>query len=417
MRRTTCSACASPDLEIFLDLGLSPIADAYLEHPDVSVNRYPLEVAVCGKCHLVQLLEVLDSEVLFESGYSFYSSASPPLSAYHHSYANEVIATYGNLPSLSSPVGRVTRLGGRPVIEIGCNDGDLLRHFKSAGFQTLGIDPAGGPVAVARSRGLEVINVPFGSQKALDLLRQNDMVRAGIVIANHVLAHVAEVADFMAGIALLLDKDSIAMIEVQYLPDLLVNNAFDLVYHEHRNFFSLTSLELAAGRFDLHIIDAQLTRRQGGSLRVTLSRVPALNADVEALRQHERWLQDWGPYAGFQGRVDRIRARLLDLIADEIRQGRKIVGYGAPAKATTLLNYCGIDASMLEYVVDSTIAKQGRFIPGTGLQILPPDAESEPADTFLALAWNYLTEIMRNNADFTAKKGRWISPIPAPVIL
>ncbi len=393
MKRTACSACSSTDLETFLDLGLSPVADAYTDRPDDHVDRYPLEVAVCGKCRLVQLLEVLDDVTLFGTGYSFYSSASPPLSAYHESYAADILARHGQT--------------GRTV-EIGCNDGDLLRWFPTD--TSMGIDPAIGPVTAARDRGLTVLAEPFTASLAMEL------PTARIVIANHVLAHVADVNDFLAGLAIMVTDDGLVMVEVQYLPDLLVNNAFDLVYHEHRNFFSLTSLEAAALRVGLHVADAQLTSRQGGSLRVTLTRQPIPNSAVDALRASERWLQDWGPYAGFQGRVDRIRVRLVDILAESCQTGN-VVGYGAPAKATTLLNYCGIGANLLEYVVDSTPAKQGRYIPGTGLQILKPDPSHEPADTYLLLSWNYAAEIMRKNIAFTAAEGRWLLPIPSPVLL
>ncbi len=402
MKRTRCSACTSVDLETFLDLGLSPVADAYLAHPDDHVDRYPLTLAVCGKCRLVQLLEVLDDVTLFGTGYSFYSSASPPLSAYHADYARSVLDRYGDLAQ-------------RGVVEVGCNDGDLLRHF--AHLPHLGIDPSIGPIKVAADRGLYVMTDAFGLAAA-DGIRSSEFDNApGVIIANHVLAHVSDVADFLAGLEMLVADDGIVMVEVQYLPDLLVNNAFDLIYHEHRNFFSLTSLEQAAKRIGLHVIDAELTARQGGSLRVTLAKQPLPNTRVDQLRWSEVWLQDWGPYAGFQGRVDRIRTRLLDLLAAETADGHLIVGYGAPAKATTLLNYCGIDSTILRYVVDSTLAKQGRFIPGTGLQILNPVGPVEPADTYLVLSWNYAAEIMRKNVDFTMREGRWLLPIPSPVLL
>lgn len=400
MRRDQCSACGSPDLDVFLDLGLSPVADAYTSRPDEPSTTHPLELAVCGKCRLVQLLEVLSDEVLFGTGYSFYSSASPPLSAYHSDYAAAVRARDGEIAQ-------------RGVVEVGCNDGDLLRWFHVAGCPTLGIDPATGPVEAARARGLNVVNAAFGTA----LLAEEGIEQPGIVIANHVLAHVPDVHDFLTALQLLVVDDGIVMVEVQYLPDLLVNNAFDLVYHEHRNFFSLTSLETAAKRAGLHVLDAELTARQGGSLRVTLAKTPLPNPRVEALRASETWLQDWGPYAGFQGRVDRIRTRLRDLLHAERDAGHLVVGYGAPAKATTLLNYCGIGSDLVRWVIDSTPAKQGRFIPGTGLQILEPAGGYEPADTFLLLSWNYAAEIMRKNVAFTAAEGRWLLPVPSPVLL
>lgn len=394
MRRTTCSACGHIELDQFLDLGLSPIADAYTATADEPVERHPLQVAVCAKCRLVQLLEVVDHEVLFGTGYSFYSSASAPLSAYHATYARDLLHRYPDLAR-------------RGVVEVGCNDGDLLRHF--AGYPAVGVDPAEGPAASAVARGLDVLVRPFGLAAAHDIRDRRG--RAGIVVANHVLAHVADVADVLAGIRALLAPDGVATVEVQYLPDLLVNNAFDLIYHEHRNFFSLSSLEQAAQRHGLFVVGAQLTDRQGGSLRVTLSAAPRPNVVVDALRASERWLDNWGAYEGMQGRVERIRTRLLDLLGDEVAAGRRVAGCGAPAKATTLLNFCGITAPEVAYVSDTTVAKQGRYIPGTRIPIVSP-LDASPADTMLCLAWNYARTMIRNNP-----RPRWILPIPAPVLL
>jgi SAM-dependent methyltransferase len=394
VKRSSCSACGCLELDVFLDLGKSPIADAYTATANEKSDQYPLEVAVCSKCRLVQLLEVLPHEVLFGTGYSFYSSASAPLSAYHGQYAAQVRSRFPDL----------LRTG---VVEVGCNDGDLLRHF--ADVAHVGVDPALGPADAARHRGLEVLVRPFGLQAAHDIREHRG--RQGIVIANHVLAHVADVADVLAGIRALLAPLGRAMIEVQYLPDLLVNNAFDLVYHEHRNFFSLSSLEQAALRHDLHVVDAELTDRQGGSLRVTLAGQPHPNGRVDRIRSSETWLNSWSAYEGMQGRVERVRDRLWDVIAGELNAGRTLAGYGAPAKATTLLNFCGINSEVLPYVVDTTAAKQGRHIPGTGIPIVAPD-EAPAVDTFLSLAWNYQRQIMRNNPGH-----RWIVPIPAPVVL
>lgn len=405
VKRTTCSACGCGELDQFLDLGLSPIADAYTATADEVSPTYPLQVAVCAKCRLVQLLEVVDHEVLFGTGYSFYSSASAPLSAYQSAYARDVLARHGDLAA-------------RGLVEVGCNDGDLLRHFDPK--VSLGVDPSDGPAKAATERGCEVLVRPFGLAAAHEI--RNRRGRQGVVIANHVLAHVADVADVLAGISALLADDGIAMVEVQYLPDLLVNNAFDLVYHEHRNFFSLSSLEQAAGRHDLYIADAELTDRQGGSLRVTLRRFQRGNRwvqpVVEAIRSSEAWLNSPSAYEGMQGRAERIRTRLVDLLTAEQNAGRVVAGYGAPAKATTLLSFCGIDATDVGWVVDTTADKQGRFIAGTGIPIHPRHrrSRSDP-DTFLLLSWNYLSPILRQEMRFVEDGGRFIVPFPGAMLL
>jgi SAM-dependent methyltransferase len=390
VNRTSCAACGGADLDQFLDLGASPIADAYTATADEVSPTYPLQVAVCAKCRLVQLLEVVDGQTLFGTGYSFYSSASPPLSAYHERYARDVLARHGDLAE-------------RGVVEVGCNDGDLLRHFDPD--QSIGIDPAVGPTAAARERGLTVETRPFTAAFAAEL--RGAFGAQGIVIANHVLAHVEDVADVLAGVHTLLAEDGLAFVEVQYLPDLLVNNAFDLVYHEHRNFFALSSLQQAAGRTGLHVVDARLTDRQGGSLRVTLARQAVRSAAADAILASEGWLDNFAAYEGMQGRAERIRARLWDLLAEQ--SGITAV-YGAPAKATTLLNFCGLTAAELPWCVDTTPAKQGRFIPGTGIPIVSPDHMG--ASQYMLAAWNYAAPIMRRNP------GRgWILPFPAPVLL
>jgi hypothetical protein len=393
--RTTCSACTSPDLEVFLDLGQSPIADAYTTTPHEDIPIYPLQVAVCGKCRLVQLLEVLDGELLFGTGYHFYSSASPPLSAYHATYAAQLLERHE---------GRAQR----GVVEIGCNDGDFLRHF--AHLPHLGVDPAAGPALVATDRCLNMAIEPFTLAAAQRIRSQRGP--QGLVIANHVLAHAEDVADMLAGIAHLMDDDSIATVEVQYLPDLLVNNAFDLVYHEHRNFFSLTSLEAAANRHGLFALDAEQTDRQGGSLRVTLGQanlLPWRQVGVEQLRVSEWWLASFGAYEGMQGRAERIRTRLREMLG----QLNLVAVYGAPAKVTTLLNFCGLTSAELAWCVDSTPAKQGRYIPGTDIRIVAPnDPFLHKPDAYLLAAWNYAATIMANNPG-----NRWLLAIPAPVLL
>lgn len=389
MRRAACGGCGAQQFDQFLDLGASPVADAYTAEPYDPVERYPLQVAVCGKCHLVQLLEVLPAGVLFGTGYSFYSSASAPLSAYHSVYATALHV-------------RHRALIRRGVVELGSNDGDMLRHFTA--YPHLGVDPSPGPALAAMNRGCDVMVEPFSLAVARRI--RDERGPQGLVIANHVLAHVEDVSDFLAGAAHLVDGGGVVMVEVQYLPDMLVNNAFDLVYHEHRNFFSLSSLEQAAARHGLHVLDVELTDRQGGSLRVTLARHGARSPRVADLRASESWLNSWSAYDGMQGRAERIRVRLLDLIGEQA----SVAAYGAPAKLTTLLAFCGLDRPAIRWCVDTTPAKQGRFIPGTGIPIVHPDDAPRPG-AYLLSAWNYARTIVDANPG-----RRWIVPIPAPVL-
>lgn len=403
--RTTCTGCGQGSLRPFLDLGRSPVADAYTIEPSSgTADTYPLRAAVCGDCHLVQLVDMLDGETLFGTGYSFHSSASAPLSAYHAEYAADLIAAEGEHVR-----GSMLRRG---VVEIGCNDGDMLRHFTAARIPAYGVDPASGPVNIARSRGLDVVGEPFTLALAEKLRAERGP--AGLVIANHVLAHVEDVSDFLAGVRHLLADDGIAIIEVQYVGDLLLNNSFDLVYHEHRNFFSLTSLGAAAARHGLNIHEYLTTDRQGGSIRVWL-RPGGLRASLGLLRS-ERWLADPGAYASMQGRAERVRDRLEDLFAD--RHGQVIAGYGAPAKLTTLAAFCRLDVADIAWISDTTTAKQGRYLPGTSIPIVAPKtSDDRRPDVYLLAAHNYAGPILRREANFTAGGGRWLLPFPAPVIL
>jgi hypothetical protein len=374
------------NVEMFLDLGLSPIADNYTATADEPVERFPLRVGVCDKCQLVQLMDDVDPG--FDSGYAFHSSASAPLRTYHRMYADAVHERHSELVSAG-------------VVEVGCNDGDLLQHFPGA----IGVDPSG-PAQEAQGRGLDVLVRPFGLAAAHEIRDRRG--RQGIVLANHVLAHVPDLGDVLAGIHLLLEDDGLAIVEVQYLPDLLVSNAFDLVYHEHRRFFSLTSLEHYAHQHGLYVVDVEFTDRQGGSMRATLGRAYSVLSQTDRVRQvrvAEEWLSDG--YAGLQGRAERIRERLVELVRSQ--PGITAV-YGAPAKATTLLNFCGLTSDDLQWCVDTTPAKQGRHIPGAGIRIVGPDFMG--ADTYLLTAWNYASHILRRNAH-----RQFVVPIPVPVIL
>lgn len=399
-RRENCGACGSKWLEPVLNLGRTPLADAYTPEPD-SPPTWPLTLIRCTECTLVQLEHVLPAEQLFGTGYSFYSSASAPLSRYHEAYAADILR-------------RHTLDRARHVVEIGSNDGDLARHLIKAGLGVIGVDPATGPAFAAADRGVSVAIEPFTRELASKL--RDDYGPAELVIANHVLAHVADVSDMLAGISALLDDTTgVAYVEVQYLPDLLLHNAIDLVYHEHRNFFSLHALAAAAAGHGLHVNTVEFTSRQAGSIRVTLSRHPGAPALVTRALEAEVWLTKPGALTGLQGRADRLRDRLRDILNTLADGGAVVAGYGAPAKATTLLHWCGIDSRELQFVTDTTTAKQGLYIPGTGIPVVSPqDAGSREVDVYLLLAWNYIAEILRNETLFP---GRWLVPVPAPILI
>lgn len=398
-RRDHCGACGSKWLEPVLNLGRSPLADAYTAEPSTPPT-WPLVLIRCTECTLVQLEHVLPQEQLFGTGYSFYSSASAPLSRYHEQYAADILRSH--------PLDHA-----RPIVEIGSNDGDMARHFIGAGFGVIGVDPASGPAAAAADRGVTVTVEPFTNTLAGKIRDEHGPIQ--LVIANHVLAHVADVSDMLAGISTLLADDGTAYIEVQYLPDLLLHNAIDVVYHEHRNFFSLHSLAAAAAAHWLHVNTVEFTSRQAGSIRVSMSRRLGATGRVAKALEAEAWLGKPGALTGLQGRAERLRDRLRDILNLKTTSDAVTAGYGAPAKATTLLHWCGIDSRDLAFVTDTTPAKQGLYIPGTGIQIISPEtAQGRVVDTYLLLAWNYMPEILRNETRFP---GQWIIPVPAPILI
>ena len=399
MERTACGACAGSQLDVFLDLGKTPLANTYPATAEEEETWYPLQLAVCGNCGLVQLMEVVPDSEIYGHDYGFYSGGSQAQLAYHERGAKLLLS-------------RHLEQAQRLTVEVACNDGSLLRHFVAADCRTLGIDPAEGPVTVARNQGLNVIPQALTTELAQEVRERHGP--AGLVIAYNSMAHVQDLSDVLTGIRTLMDVDSVAVFEVQYLPDLLAGNMYDQVYHEHRFFYSLRSLRHALSLHGLFVADAELIELQGGGLRVTLSAnidmMPTLR--VNRILESEWWLSK--AYGGFQGKVDRTADHLLSLLDAEVSQGHSLAGYGAAAKATTILNFCRIGTETLKYVIDTTSYKQGRFLPGTALPIVAPEvAAKDPADTLLLLAANYLGTVLRQNPH----KGRWIVPQPLPAVI
>jgi SAM-dependent methyltransferase len=409
VRRERCAGCGGADLTMVLDLGLTPPANLLPASPGDPETFWPLQLGVCPTCWLVQQLEIVPDEVLWSADYAFYSGASGPKVAYHQDLSERLLTAW-------------PKQARRLTVEVACNDGDLLRHFADAGCTVLGVDPAPGPARVARERGLPVYGAPFTTALA-DTLR-GEHGPAGLIIANHVVAHVVDLDDFLTGITLLLAPDGVVVFEVQYLMDLIVGNQLDHVYHEHRAHFSLTSLAAVCARHDLHVAGVRHTPAQSGSISVTLTRQPVDDPHVNRMLTAERWLLGMSAYTSLQGRADHIRGQLLTLLDEEAVAGRRVAGYAAPAKATTLLNWCGIGPSTLRYVLDTTPYKQGRYTPGTHIPIVARRAPGglggrpmEAADTYLMLAWNYAGDVLRREYRFTAAGGHWIVPIPVPIRL
>lgn len=397
--REVCGGCRSTNLKPVLNLGDQPMAGYFPKSADEPSIKYPLGLLRCGRCTLVQLSYLIPDQVLWEGDYGFYTGASWVAVAHQFAYARALI-------------NRFPLLGQQLTVEIACNDGSMLKHFADAGFPSLGVDPAVGPTAKAKELGLDVMVEGFTFQIAERIVQERG--HAGLVVANNVVAHIADLDDFASGLEYLLAPQGVAVMEFQYVADLVLGNQIDHVYHEHRQFFSLKSLSWVLGRHGLMVFDVNQVDQQGGSLRVYVTKKRDLEHSVKHLLRAEEWLDDEHALDGLQGRANRIRARLRDMLWEQKMAHRRVAGYGASAKAMTLFNFCNIGTDLVQYFVDSTPTKQGRYAPGSGIPIVSPSADSRQPDVYLLGVWNYLPQVLKQEQTF---QGNWIVPIPAPVML
>ncbi len=385
----------------FLDLGVQPLANALLEarqlgEPELS---FPLELAFCHDCSLVQVTETVPPDVLFGRDYPYYSSVSPHLLAHSSDHVRRILAE--------------RRLdAGSLVVEVASNDGYLLGNFVEAGIPVLGIDPAAGPVAAARRRGVPTLQAFFGSELARGLAAEGK--RADVIIANNVAAHVAEINDFIEGFAILLKDEGFARLEVAYLRDMIEKCEFDTVYHEHLFYWSITAMERLLSRHGLHLNDAERIPIHGGSVRVTMSKRPGRSERLIALLAEEASLgmDGFSYFRSFAVRVEQLGRRLRELVDQMRSRGARLAAYGAAAKGATLLNYMKFDTGVIEYVVDRNPAKVGKYLPGVRLPIRAIETlTSDRPDYVLLLAWNFAAEIIEQNQDYARLGGRFILPV------
>jgi methylation protein EvaC len=388
--RDECAGCGG-DLEIILDLGETPLADRFPAPGGQPEIWYRLRAAVCTRCWLMQLADLVPDGELFGADYAFQTSMSPSAAAHFETVAARLLRRHGT---------------GGLVAEIGCNDGTLLQHFAKAGCATLGIDPAGPAVTAAAARGLAVVPELFTADLAARI-----RPGASLVLAFNVAAHVADPHDFLAGVREMLAPGGTAVVEFQYAGDLVAACQYDNVYHEHRFFYTAGSFGRLAARAGLQVTETEHTGAQGGSMQVTLRRGGAPDA---RLPRDETWLRQFTPYAGLQERARYARDRLRALLEAEAAHGAVVAGYGATAKSATLLNYCGIRPGLARWVEDLTPGKTGRLTPGTRIPVVRPGERGVP-DAYLLLAWNYLGGVLRREAAFIRGGGRFIVPGPVPV--
>jgi len=351
-------------------------------------------------CSLVQVTHTVPPEVLFGRQYPYYSSFIPSLLAHSRTHAETLL--------------RERRLGPKSlVIEVASNDGYLLKNFVAAGVPVLGIDPAEGPVAAAIAQGVPTRHDFFRAELARDLAGSG--VKADVIIANNVAAHVDTINDFISGFAILLKDNGIAIFEFAYLRDLIEKCEFDTVYHEHLFYHSLTALKPLFERHGLYMNDAERLHIHGGSLRVRVSKVRQTSLRLKTLMREEAALGmgALAYYTSFSKRVSEHRARFVDMMSRFRKRGARIAAYGAAAKGATLLNYASMEPETIEYVVDRNRHKTGKYMPGVKLPIRPVESLTEDfPDYVLILAWNFGGEIMDQNRDYARMGGKFILPLP-----
>jgi len=399
-----CRLCGRPLEHVAVDLGMSPLCESYVP-PDVLDRMepfYPLRAFVCASCFLMQLPEYVPPEQIFRE-YAYFSSYSDSWVAHARRYAEDMHA-------------RLPLDGTRRVVEIGSNDGYLLRHFASLGVPVLGVEPAANVAADARARGITTLVRFFDSELARELVAGG--VRADLLVANNVLAQVPRLNDFIAGLAVLLAPDGLLTLEFPHVLQLLDGNQFDTIYHEHFSYFSLGTAQRAMERHGLAVVDVEELATHGGSLRLHVRHAAAgtpIAGRLDRLlaREQQAGLETVDRFVQFGAQVEATKRELLGALINLCSAGHSIVGYGAPGKANTLLNYCGIRADMLSYTVDRNPYKQGRYTPGTHIPILHPDRIRETRPDYVwILPWNLRDEIADQLRYVRDWNGRLMVAIP-----
>ncbi|MGS4991841.1 class I SAM-dependent methyltransferase [Roseibium sp. RP-7] len=403
--RRTCRTCGSEDLLLFLPMGAHPPANLFASAADRDQPQvaFPLNTQACLDCGLIQVADQVPAD--FFTNYLYVPSGAATM----HSHFAELAEV------------AVSKANGGLIVDIGCNDGLMLSHANRLGGKTLGVDPAANLATIAQERGVRVHTAFFNPETAAELRASEGP--ATVITTSNTFNHIDDLHGFTEGVLTLLDDDGVFIIEVPWGKEILETNEFDNVYHEHLSELSLLSIVRLGESVGLDVVDVTKLPVHGGSMRIFMQPA-ALKVEraaiVDEMLEDERQagMTEAATYQDFAERVHQIRNDLTGLLAELKAEGKSIAGYGAPAKGNTLLNFFGIGTETLDFLVDRNTLKQGLFSPGMHIPVLSPDAVAErQPDYLLVLAWNFLDEIREQMAEFEAKGGKFIVPLPVPKIV
>jgi len=402
-QRDNCRICESNEIESVINLGSAPLANDYVSEEQVTESEdfYPLQVYRCPNCGLVQLKDIVPAEKLFSSYDYVTGETSNSLPKHFQDYAKKALTDLNK----EEPF----------IVGIGSNDGTLLKAFKNNGAKVLGIDPAENIAEIAEERGVETRTDFFNTNTAERIKLEKQ--KADVIVANNVLGHIDEVKEAIEGIGKLLKEDGKFFFEVPYLRELLDNRELDTIYHEHRSYYGLKPLKHLLKTGNLSMVDVDVIDVQGGSLRVKAVKQDKTSEKVQKMIEKED-IYSRERYMQFSKECYNLRNRLSTLITELNAEDKTIAGYGAPAKASVLLNFCNIGKESIDFVTDEISYKQGKYIPGTRIPIKKPDKfNKEKVDYGLMLAWNYEDEILEKESEFLKDGGKFIIPLPEPKIV
>lgn len=410
MNSKKCRSCNAPLETTFCDLGLSPISNAFIKLQDTDNPEvfYPLKACVCKECWLVQLESSPNSSAHFHEDYVYFSSFSEGWLKHSRNYVEMVVERF--------------KLNGKShVIEVASNDGYLLQNFVASGIPCLGIEPTANTAKVAREKGIDTREVFFG----LDVARQlvDEGKQADLLLGNNVLAHVPDINDFVSGMSYVLKDEGVITLEFPHLLELVQNNQFDTIYHEHYSYLSLIAILPIFSKFGLRVFDVEQIATHGGSLRVYACHDDAAfetspSVDIVHSLEVSAGLNRLSTYIDFADKAATLKRELLSVLIEAKNRGKSVACYGAAAKGNTLLNYCGIGTDFIDFVVDKNETKQNRLLPGSRIPVLDPKVVFEEKPNYLLiLPWNIKDEVMFQMADIRDWGGRFIVPIPKVEIL